>query len=91
MVNKIAVIGSGLMGSGIAYVSAWNGITVAMVDIKQATSGVNQDISLFQALKTRQLQSRSTYSKRKRGPATHCRRKIHKTDSTKATYQYKNR
>ena len=35
MVNKIAVIGSGLMGSGIAYVSAWNGITVAMVDIKQ--------------------------------------------------------
>ena len=35
MVNKIAVIGSGLMGSGIAYISAWNGITVSMVDIKQ--------------------------------------------------------
>ncbi len=35
MVNKIAVIGSGLMGSGIAYVSAWNGITVTLVDIKQ--------------------------------------------------------
>ena len=35
MVNKIAVIGSGLMGSGIAYVSAWNGISVTMVDIKQ--------------------------------------------------------
>ncbi|MBN2228798.1 MAG: 3-hydroxybutyryl-CoA dehydrogenase [Candidatus Thorarchaeota archaeon] len=34
-VNKIAVIGSGLMGSGIAYVSAWNGIHVTMVDIKQ--------------------------------------------------------
>ncbi|TFG28903.1 3-hydroxyacyl-CoA dehydrogenase [Candidatus Thorarchaeota archaeon] len=34
-VNKIAVIGSGLMGSGIAYVSAWNGISVTMVDIKQ--------------------------------------------------------
>ena len=34
-VNKITVIGSGLMGSGIAYVSAWNGINVTMVDIKQ--------------------------------------------------------
>jgi 3-hydroxybutyryl-CoA dehydrogenase len=34
-VKKIAVIGSGLMGSGIAYVSAWNGYEVTMVDIKQ--------------------------------------------------------
>jgi enoyl-CoA hydratase/3-hydroxyacyl-CoA dehydrogenase len=34
-VKKIAVIGSGLMGSGIAYVSAWHGFTVTMVDIKQ--------------------------------------------------------
>ncbi|MHA1959401.1 MAG: 3-hydroxyacyl-CoA dehydrogenase NAD-binding domain-containing protein [Candidatus Thorarchaeota archaeon] len=34
-VKKIAVIGSGLMGSGIAYVSAWNGFDVYMVDIKQ--------------------------------------------------------
>ena len=34
-VKKIAVIGSGLMGSGIAYVSAWNGFDVTMVDIKQ--------------------------------------------------------
>ncbi len=34
-VKKIAVIGSGLMGSGIAYVSAWNGYEVAMVDINQ--------------------------------------------------------
>lgn len=34
-VNKIAVIGTGLMGSGIAYVSAWNGINVTMVDTKQ--------------------------------------------------------
>jgi 3-hydroxyacyl-CoA dehydrogenase len=34
-VNKIAVIGSGFMGAGIAYVSAWNGINVVMVDIKQ--------------------------------------------------------
>ncbi|MFW9944483.1 MAG: 3-hydroxyacyl-CoA dehydrogenase NAD-binding domain-containing protein [Candidatus Sifarchaeia archaeon] len=34
-VKKIAVIGSGLMGSGIAYVSAWHGYEVVMVDIKQ--------------------------------------------------------
>lgn len=34
-VKKIAVIGSGLMGAGIAYVSAWNGYEVTMVDIKQ--------------------------------------------------------
>jgi len=34
-VKKIAVIGSGLMGSGIAYVSAWRGYEVTMVDIKQ--------------------------------------------------------
>ena len=34
-VKKIAVIGSGLMGAGIAYVSAWNGYDVAMVDINQ--------------------------------------------------------
>ena len=33
-VNKIAVIGAGLMGAGIAYVSAWNGIEVKVVDIK---------------------------------------------------------
>jgi enoyl-CoA hydratase/3-hydroxyacyl-CoA dehydrogenase len=35
MVNKIAVIGAGLMGAGIAYVSAWNGFNVTVVDIKQ--------------------------------------------------------
>jgi enoyl-CoA hydratase/3-hydroxyacyl-CoA dehydrogenase len=34
-VKKIAVIGSGLMGSGIAYVSAWNGFEVTIVDINQ--------------------------------------------------------
>jgi enoyl-CoA hydratase/3-hydroxyacyl-CoA dehydrogenase len=35
-VKNIAVIGSGLMGSGIAYVSAWNGYNVTMVDVDQA-------------------------------------------------------
>ncbi len=34
-IKKVAVIGSGLMGSGIAYVSAWNGYEVTMVDINQ--------------------------------------------------------
>lgn len=34
-VKKIAVIGSGLMGSGIAYVSAWHGFDVTIVDISQ--------------------------------------------------------
>ncbi|MHA2118622.1 MAG: 3-hydroxyacyl-CoA dehydrogenase [Candidatus Thorarchaeota archaeon] len=34
-VKKIAIIGSGLMGAGIAYVSAWNGYEVTMVDINQ--------------------------------------------------------
>ncbi len=34
-VKNIAVIGSGLMGSGIAYVSAWNGYNVTMVDVDQ--------------------------------------------------------
>jgi len=33
-VKKIVVIGAGLMGSGIAYISAWNGFEVKMVDIK---------------------------------------------------------
>ncbi len=34
-VKRIAVIGAGLMGSGIAYVSAWNGFEVTMMDIKE--------------------------------------------------------
>jgi enoyl-CoA hydratase/3-hydroxyacyl-CoA dehydrogenase len=35
VVNKIAVIGAGLMGAGIAYISAWNGFQVNLVDTKQ--------------------------------------------------------
>ena len=34
-VKKIVVVGAGLMGSGIAYISAWNGLEVKMVDIKE--------------------------------------------------------
>lgn len=34
-VNKIAVVGAGLMGSGIAYISAWHGFDVTMVDVNQ--------------------------------------------------------
>lgn len=35
-INKIAVVGAGLMGSGIVYISAWNGFDVHMIDINQA-------------------------------------------------------
>ena len=35
MVKKIAVIGAGLMGAGIAYISAWNGFNVSITDTKQ--------------------------------------------------------
>jgi len=35
MINKIAVIGIGAMGSGIAYVSAWNGYSVTTRDISE--------------------------------------------------------
>ncbi len=35
-INKIAVVGAGLMGSGIVYISAWNGYEVHMLDINQA-------------------------------------------------------
>ena len=33
-VKKVAVIGAGLMGAGIAYVAAWKGFQVALNDIK---------------------------------------------------------
>ena len=32
-INKIVIIGAGLMGSGIAYVSAGKGYQVTLVDI----------------------------------------------------------
>ncbi len=35
-INKIAIIGAGLMGSGIAYISASKGYHVTLVDISQA-------------------------------------------------------
>ncbi len=34
-INKIAIIGAGLMGSGIAYVSAGKGFKVTLVDVNQ--------------------------------------------------------
>jgi 3-hydroxybutyryl-CoA dehydrogenase len=44
MINKVAVIGIGAMGSGIAYVSAWNGYTVTCRDISQelVETGMNK-------------------------------------------------
>jgi 3-hydroxybutyryl-CoA dehydrogenase len=35
MINNMTVIGIGAMGSGIAYVSAWNGYTVKISDVSQ--------------------------------------------------------
>ncbi len=37
-VNRIAVIGAGFMGAGIAYVSAMAGIEVALIDVDQAAA-----------------------------------------------------
>jgi 3-hydroxyacyl-CoA dehydrogenase / enoyl-CoA hydratase / 3-hydroxybutyryl-CoA epimerase len=37
-VNKVAVIGAGFMGAGIAYVSAMAGVDVALVDVDQAAA-----------------------------------------------------
>jgi 3-hydroxyacyl-CoA dehydrogenase len=43
-VKKIAVIGAGLMGSGISYVSAWSKYDVTMVDVDDESleSGMNR-------------------------------------------------
>ncbi|MFW9843406.1 MAG: 3-hydroxyacyl-CoA dehydrogenase NAD-binding domain-containing protein [Candidatus Thorarchaeota archaeon] len=42
-INKIAVIGAGLMGSGIVYISAWNGFEVHMIDINDAAVEAGMD------------------------------------------------
>lgn len=42
-VRKIAVIGAGLMGSGIAYISAWNGFEVFMLDVNDAAVEAGMD------------------------------------------------
>ena len=36
MVQKITVVGAGIMGSGIAYTSALNGFSVVLQDIAEA-------------------------------------------------------
>ncbi|HBQ75637.1 MAG TPA: 3-hydroxyacyl-CoA dehydrogenase, partial [Exiguobacterium sp.] len=36
MVEQIVVVGSGVMGRGIAYVAAHRGFQVTLVDIKEA-------------------------------------------------------
>jgi 3-hydroxyacyl-CoA dehydrogenase len=42
-IRKIAVIGAGLMGSGIAYISAWNGFDVFMLDVNDAAVEAGMD------------------------------------------------
>jgi len=44
MITKVTVIGIGAMGSGIAYVCAWNGYTVTVRDISEelVETGMNK-------------------------------------------------
>ncbi|NWF96734.1 MAG: 3-hydroxybutyryl-CoA dehydrogenase [Candidatus Thorarchaeota archaeon] len=42
-IKRITVVGSGLMGSGIAYVSAWRGFDVTMVDVNQQAVDAGMD------------------------------------------------
>jgi len=42
-VKNIAVIGAGLMGSGIAYISAWNGFHVFLLDVNDAAVEAGMD------------------------------------------------
>ncbi|MHA2286453.1 MAG: 3-hydroxyacyl-CoA dehydrogenase family protein [Candidatus Thorarchaeota archaeon] len=42
-IKRIAVIGAGLMGSGISYVSAWSGYDVTMMDINDEAVGRGMD------------------------------------------------
>ena len=50
MINRIVVVGSGVMGRGIAYVGAIGGYTVTIVDINEsALENAKQDIdSIFE-------------------------------------------
>ncbi len=42
-VKNIAVVGAGLMGSGIAYISAWNGFNVYLLDVNDAAVEAGMD------------------------------------------------
>jgi 3-hydroxybutyryl-CoA dehydrogenase len=44
MINNVTIIGIGAMGSGIAYVCAWNGYTVRVRDISEelVETGLNK-------------------------------------------------
>ena len=48
MINHIVVVGSGVMGRGIAYVGALAGYSVTMVDINEvALKNAKQDIAVI--------------------------------------------
>ena len=48
MINHIVVVGSGVMGKGIAYVGALVGYTVTMVDINEvALKNAKQEIVIM--------------------------------------------
>ena len=48
MINRIVVVGSGVMGRGIAYVGAIGGYTVTIVDINEtALENAKQEIEVI--------------------------------------------
>ena len=56
-VKKLGILGSGLMGHGICYVAAINGIEVVMIDvtIKKAQRGLNKIESILEDAKNKGL------------------------------------
>ena len=56
-VQKLGILGSGLMGHGICYVAAINGIEVSMIDvsIKKAQIGLNKIESILKDLQNKGL------------------------------------
>ena len=77
--NKIAVIGSGTMGNGIAHVFAQNGFTVSIIDIsedalKKAIATIDKNLArqvekgtITEQIKTQTLSNLSTTTFMKEG------------------------
>lgn len=47
MIERLVVVGSGVMGRGIAYVGAVGGFQTTLVDIKQETIGERPEGDCF--------------------------------------------
>jgi len=50
-IDKIAVIGAGFMGAGVAYVSAMSGIDVAIIDVDQAAADKGKEFTATEVAK----------------------------------------